>query len=165
MHADCKCVYYAGSVAERTALRRDHVETITFNCLVTTYEFVMRDATHLSKVPWKYLIIDEAQRMKDRDSKLAKAFDRFVFEKRLLLTGTPLQNELRELWSLLNLLLPELFNDKAQFARWFADALAKSQEKGSGQEDELINNEKRVVVVNRWGPKCLRWMAQGGEAC
>jgi SNF2 family DNA or RNA helicase len=127
------------------------VETVTFNCLVTTYEFVMRDATVLSKVPWKYLIIDEAQRMKDRDSKLAKAFDRFVFDKRLLLTGTPLQNELRELWSLLNLLLPELFNDKAQFARWFADALAKSQGPAAGQEDELINTEKRVVVVNRCG--------------
>jgi hypothetical protein len=47
--ADCKCVYYAGSVAERKALYRDHVETITFNCLVTTYEFVMKDATQLSK--------------------------------------------------------------------------------------------------------------------
>lgn len=45
-------------------------------------------------MPWKYLVIDEAQRMKDRDSKLAKAFDRFTFEKRLLLTGTPLQVQL-----------------------------------------------------------------------
>jgi SNF2-related domain len=61
--------------------------------------------------------------------------------------GTPLQNELRELWSLLNLLLPQLFNDKAQFARWFGDALDKSA--SAGAEEELINNEKRVVVVNR----------------
>ncbi len=55
---------------------------------------------------WKYIIIDEAQRMKDRDSKLAKDLDRFTAARRLLLTGTPLQNDLRELWSLLNLLLP-----------------------------------------------------------
>ena len=61
-----------------------------------------------AQVEWKYIIIDEAQRMKDRDSKLAKDLDRFKAARRLLLTGTPLQNELRELWSLLNLLLPEV---------------------------------------------------------
>jgi hypothetical protein len=61
--------------------------------------------------------------------------------------GTPLQNELRELWSLLNLLLPQLFNDQQQFAKWFGDALTKNS-KGDSEED-LIDNERRVVVVNR----------------
>ena len=56
---------------------------------------------------WNYVIIVEAQRMKDRQSKLARDLDRFTTSRRLLLTGTPLQNELQELWSLLNLLLPE----------------------------------------------------------
>ena len=60
------------------------------------------------QVDWKYIVIDEAQRMKDRQSKLAKDLDRFTSARRLLLTGTPLQNELSELWSLLNLLLPEV---------------------------------------------------------
>jgi SNF2 family DNA or RNA helicase len=60
------------------------------------------------QLEWKYIIIDEAQRMKDRQSKLARDLDRFTSGRRLLLTGTPLQNELRELWSLLNLLLPEV---------------------------------------------------------
>ena len=60
------------------------------------------------QVEWKYIVIDEAQRMKDRQSKLAKDLDRFTAARRLLLTGTPLQNELSELWSLLNLLLPEV---------------------------------------------------------
>ena len=64
----------------------------------------------LMQVEWKYIIIDEAQRMKDRQSKLAKDLDRFTASRRLLLTGTPLQNELRELWSLLNLLLPEVLH-------------------------------------------------------
>ena len=62
----------------------------------------------ISQVEWKYIVIDEAQRMKDRQSKLAKDLDRFTGARRLLLTGTPLQNELSELWSLLNLLLPEV---------------------------------------------------------
>jgi hypothetical protein len=60
------------------------------------------------QVDWKYIVIDEAQRMKDRQSKLAKDLDRFTAARRLLLTGTPLQNDLSELWSLLNLLLPDV---------------------------------------------------------
>ena len=69
-----------------------------------------------SQVDWKYIVIDEAQRMKDRESKLAKDLDRFRAERRLLLTGTPLQNDLRELWSLLNLLLPEVRRNGAATA-------------------------------------------------
>jgi SWI/SNF-related matrix-associated actin-dependent regulator of chromatin subfamily A member 2/4 len=140
-------VYYHGEKQSRNQMWKEQVESVTFNVLVTTYEFIMRDAKQLAKMQWKYLIIDEAQRMKDRDSKLSKAFDTFTFDKRLLLTGTPLQNELRELWSLLNLLLPQLFNDQAQFARWFGDALTRNSKTES--EDDLIDNERRVVVVNR----------------
>lgn len=139
-------MFYTGTAPARKEMWKDQVESMCFNVLVTTYEFAMRDVTALSKLQWKYLIIDEAQRMKDRESKLAKAIDKIAFERRLLLTGTPLQNELRELWSLLNLLLPQLFNDRAQFAAWFGDALAKGKTEG---EDDLIANEKRVVVVNR----------------
>jgi SWI/SNF-related matrix-associated actin-dependent regulator of chromatin subfamily A protein 2/4 len=62
-----------------------------FNVMVTTYEFIMRDRAKLSKVEWKYMIIDEAQRMKDRESRLARDLDRFSCQRRLLLTGTPLQ--------------------------------------------------------------------------
>ena len=61
------------------------------------------------QVDWQYIVIDEAQRMKDRQSKLAKDLDKFQAQRRLLLTGTPLQNDLSELWSLLNLLLPEVW--------------------------------------------------------
>jgi SNF2 family DNA or RNA helicase len=69
------------------------------------------------QVEWKYVIIDEAQRMKDRQSKLARDLDRFTTLRRLLLTGTPLQNELQELWSLLNLLLPEA-SGRDRYAAW-----------------------------------------------
>lgn len=62
-----------------------------FNVLVTTYEFIMYDRSKLSKIDWKYIIIDEAQRMKDRESVLARDLDRYRCQRRLLLTGTPLQ--------------------------------------------------------------------------
>lgn len=84
------------------------VQALQFNILVTTYEIIMRDRARLSKIEWQYVIIDEAQRMKDRKSKLAQDLDKFNTVRRLLLTGTPLQNDLTELWSLLNLLLPQV---------------------------------------------------------
>lgn len=80
-------VYYHGEKSVRNQMWKEQVETVTFNVLVTTYEFIMYDAKQLSKMHWKYLVIDEAQRMKDRESKLSKSFDKFSFEKRLLLTG------------------------------------------------------------------------------
>ncbi|KAI8572620.1 hypothetical protein RHMOL_Rhmol01G0213500 [Rhododendron molle] len=67
------------------------VSAMKFNILVTTYEFIMFDRSKLSKVDWKYIIIDEAQRMKDRESVLARDLDRYRCQRRLLLTGTPLQ--------------------------------------------------------------------------
>jgi SWI/SNF-related matrix-associated actin-dependent regulator of chromatin subfamily A protein 2/4 len=101
------------------------------------------------QVEWKYIIIDEAQRMKDRSSKLAKDLDRYTAARRLLLTGTPLQNELAELWSLLNLLLPDVFDDHKGFTEWFSDSIAGAEEGGGGSDAELLEKEKRVVVIHR----------------
>ncbi|KAE8697592.1 hypothetical protein F3Y22_tig00110621pilonHSYRG00539 [Hibiscus syriacus] len=102
------CIYYVGGKDQRSRLFSQEVLAMKFNVLVTTYEFIMYDRSKLSKIDWKYIIIDEAQRMKDRESVLARDLDRYRCQRRLLLTGTPLQNELKELWSLLNLLLPEV---------------------------------------------------------
>ncbi|KAJ9510927.1 hypothetical protein QJQ45_027848, partial [Haematococcus lacustris] len=109
-----RCVYYVGTKDERHRQYVQEVAPKNFNILVTTYEYIMRDRAKLSKIEWKYIIIDEAQRLKERQSKLSKDLDRFVGGRRLLLTGTPLQNELRELWNLLNLLLPEACHSKGR---------------------------------------------------
>ena len=74
----CRCVYYVGGKEERARIYQQDVLPLQFNVLVTTYEFIMRDRAKLSKVEWQYLVIDEAQRMKDRQSKLAKDLDRFT---------------------------------------------------------------------------------------
>lgn len=113
--------------------------------LVTTYDFIMKDRAKLARIDWKYIIIDEAQRMKDRDSKLARDLETFSSQRRLLLTGTPLQNDLKELWSLLNLLLPDVFDDKNIFAEWFANM---ESEEGA-QDEDWLEKEKRILVVNR----------------
>lgn len=86
---------------------------------VTTYEVANTERKTLQKFAWKYLIIDEAHRLKNDASMFSTTVRSFRTANRLLLTGTPLQNNLRELWALLNFLLPDIFSSADQFDEWF----------------------------------------------
>lgn len=77
---------------------------------VTSYEMIIREKSVFKKFNWRYMVIDEAHRIKNEKSKLSEIVREFKTTNRLLLTGTPLQNNLHELWSLLNFLLPDVFN-------------------------------------------------------
>ncbi|XP_069756937.1 lymphoid-specific helicase isoform X2 [Narcine bancroftii] len=105
--------------------------------IITSYEIAMRDRKHFQKFHWKYLIVDEGHRIKNLNCRLIQELKRFNTDNKLLLTGTPLQNNLAELWSLLNFLLPDVFDDLKSFESWFAisnitenveDIVAKEQE-------------------------------------
>ncbi|XP_018482504.2 ATP-dependent helicase BRM-like isoform X2 [Raphanus sativus] len=142
------CIYYVGTKDQRSKLFSQEVCAMKFNVLVTTYEFIMYDRAKLSKVDWKYIVIDEAQRMKDRESVLARDLDRYRCQRRLLLTGTPLQNDLKELWSLLNLLLPDVFDNRKAFHDWFAQPFQK-EGPAHNIEDDWLETEKKVIVIHR----------------
>ncbi|XVF73163.1 hypothetical protein PTKIN_Ptkin12aG0179200 [Pterospermum kingtungense] len=142
------CIYYVGSKDQRSKLFSQEVLAMKFNVLVTTYEFIMYDRSKLSKIDWKYIIIDEAQRMKDRESVLARDLDRYRCQRRLLLTGTPLQNDLKELWSLLNLLLPEVFDNRKAFHDWFSQPFQKEGPTHNA-EDDWLETEKKVIIIHR----------------
>lgn len=98
---------------------------------VTTYEVCNTEKGALSKFAWKYLVIDEAHRLKNDASMFSTTVRTFQTAHRLLLTGTPLQNNLHELWALLNFLLPDIFSSSEQFDEWFNldidDAEAKQE--------------------------------------
>ena len=151
-------VYYVGGREERAKIFAEQVLPLKFNVLVTTYEFIMRDRAKLSKVNWQYVIIDEAQRLKDREGRLSRDLDRFRCVRRLLLTGTPLQNDLNELWSLLNLLLPQVFDNAKIFQQWFGDTSGKKSASaanladgvaGAAGEEDWMEKEKKIIVVSR----------------
>ncbi|KAK1266177.1 ATP-dependent helicase BRM [Acorus gramineus] len=143
------CIFYVGTKDQRSKLFAHGVSPRKFNVLVTTYEFVMFDRSKLSKIKWQYIIIDEAQRMKDRESVLARDLDRYRCQRRLLLTGTPLQNDLKELWSLLNLLLPEIFDNRKVFHDWFSKPFQKNGPSHNSEEDEWLETEKKVIIIHR----------------
>lgn len=83
-----------------------------FDILITSYEMCMREKSTLRKFSWEYIIIDEAHRIKNVNSLLSQIIRTFVSRGRLLITGTPLQNNLQELWALLNFILPDVFSSR-----------------------------------------------------
>ena len=136
-------VSYKGSSDARRALQIQ-IRSGEFNVLITTYEYIIRDKAILSKVRWSYMIIDEGHRMKNHSNKLTTTINRFYLTShRLLLTGTPLQNKLPELWSLLNFLMPEIFNACDTFEQWFNAPFVIT-----GEQVEL-NEEETILIIRR----------------
>lgn len=109
-----------GEKGDRETLKATLLKTLKeWNVLVTTYEMVNIEATFCRKIKWRYLVMDEAHRIKNENSLLSKTVRTFNVRNRLLLTGTPLQNNLHELWALLNFLLPDIFSSSEDFDEWF----------------------------------------------
>lgn len=92
-----------------------------FNVLLTTYEMVLVDSTYLRGIPWEVLVVDEGHRLKNSSSKLFSMLNTFSFQHRVLLTGTPLQNNIGEMYNLLNFLQPSSFPSLSSFEEKFND--------------------------------------------
>ncbi|ENH70533.1 Lymphoid-specific helicase [Fusarium oxysporum f. sp. cubense race 1] len=119
--------------------------TTKFPVVCTSYEMVLRDQHNLSKINWEFIIIDEGHRMKNADAKLFQQLRQFSSATRLLITGTPLQNNLKELWSLLHFLLPNIFTDWEAFESWF-DFSDLEDEQGT---EEFIADQKKQELVKK----------------
>ncbi|XP_010155259.1 PREDICTED: chromodomain-helicase-DNA-binding protein 1-like [Eurypyga helias] len=102
-------VTYIGSKEERSKLQQNLKEQFHFHALLTTYEICLKDAAFLKLFNWAALVVDEAHRLKNQSSVLYKMLSEFSVGFSLLLTGTPIQNSLQELYSLLSLIEPDIF--------------------------------------------------------
>lgn len=78
----------------------------------------IKDSKYLRGFLWKYIVVDEGHRLKNMDCLLIRELKTFSSANRLILTGTPLHNNLSELWSLLNFILPDIFDDLDSFQQW-----------------------------------------------
>ncbi|XP_075998208.1 chromodomain-helicase-DNA-binding protein 2 isoform X2 [Genypterus blacodes] len=128
---DMNVVVYLGDVMSRKTIRdyewvNHQTKRIRFNALLTTYEIVLKDKGVLGNINWAFLGVDEAHRLKNDDSLLYKSLMEFRSNHRLLITGTPLQNSLKELWSLLHFLMPDKFHSWEDFE----DEHGKGRENG-----------------------------------
>lgn len=117
---DVDVLVLQGDKEERQRLINERLADENFDVCVTSYEMILREKSALKKLPWEYIIIDEAHRIKNEESSLSQIIRLFNSRNRLLITGTPLQNNLHELWALLNFLLPDVFGDSEAFDQWFS---------------------------------------------
>ncbi|KAK5120002.1 hypothetical protein LTR85_007078 [Meristemomyces frigidus] len=129
--------------------RKNHQQQIrygNFQVLLTTYEFIIKDRPVLSKVKWLHMIVDEGHRMKNAGSKLSSTITQYYHTRfRLILTGTPLQNNLPELWALLNFVLPNIFKSVKSFDEWFNTPFANT----GGSDSMALTEEESILVIRR----------------
>jgi SWI/SNF-related matrix-associated actin-dependent regulator of chromatin subfamily A member 5 len=115
-----KVVKFHGDKAAREEIVKTVLEPAqrdedrTWHVCVTTYEVCNIEKSTLQKFCWTYFILDEAHRLKNETSALSKTVRSFETSNRILITGTPLQNSLHELWALLNFLVPDVFESSEQ---------------------------------------------------
>ena len=145
---DIKIVVYKGAPAARRQMAfQIKQDRHKYNAVLTTYEYIMKDKYALNKVTWQYIIVDEGHRMKNYKSKFTQTLGtQFNSVYRLLLTGTPLQNNLSELWALLNFLLPKIFNSCDDFEKWFNQPFSSRL---PGEKNTELTEEQELLIIHR----------------
>ncbi|KAL9401532.1 hypothetical protein Peur_005381 [Populus x canadensis] len=151
---EIKAFLYDGRLEERKAIREQLSREGNLQVLITHYDLIMRDKAFLKKIHWQYMIVDEGHRLKNHECALAKTIAGYQLKRRLLLTGTPIQNSLQELWSLLNFLLPHIFNSEDKFEEWFNAPFADRGEVSLTDEEQLLiirrlHNVIRPFILRR----------------
>ncbi|XP_034266835.1 chromodomain-helicase-DNA-binding protein 4 isoform X3 [Pantherophis guttatus] len=111
----------------KKASRMKKEASVKFHVLLTSYELITIDMAILGSIDWACLIVDEAHRLKNNQSKFFRVLNGYSLQHKLLLTGTPLQNNLEELFHLLNFLTPERFHNLEGFLEEFADIAKEDQ--------------------------------------
>ncbi|XP_028751637.1 ISWI chromatin-remodeling complex ATPase CHR11 isoform X1 [Neltuma alba] len=133
-----RAVKFLGNPDERRHIREELLVVGKFDVCVTSFEMAIKEKSALRRFSWRYIIIDEAHRIKNENSLLSKTMRLYNTNYRLLITGTPLQNNLHELWSLLNFLLPEIFSSSETFDEWF-------QISGENDQQEVVQQLHKVL--------------------
>ncbi|CAO3579030.1 unnamed protein product [Absidia cylindrospora] len=116
---DFDAFVFHGSKETRAELAKTRLQPSNFEVCITSYETCLMEKAHFKKITWQYIIIDEAHRIKNENSMLSQIVRILNSRNRMLITGTPLQNNLHELWALLNFLLPDVFSSSEAFDEWF----------------------------------------------
>ncbi|KAG4384114.1 hypothetical protein GLYMA_13G215900v4 [Glycine max] len=133
-----RAIKFLGNPDERRHIRDELLVAGKFDVCVTSFEMAIKEKSALRRFSWRYIIIDEAHRIKNENSLLSKTMRLYSTNYRLLITGTPLQNNLHELWSLLNFLLPEIFSSAETFDEWF-------QISGENDQQEVVQQLHKVL--------------------
>lgn len=148
---DFKVLPYWGNAKDRKVLRKfwdrknfRYTKDAPFHVLVTSYQLVVADAAYFQKMKWQYMILDEAQAIKSSQSSRWKSLLSFNCRNRLLLTGTPIQNSMQELWALLHFIMPSLFDSHDEFSDWFSKDIESHAQSNTQLNEQQL---KRLHVI------------------
>ncbi|GMN55899.1 hypothetical protein TIFTF001_025008 [Ficus carica] len=147
-----KILTYFGSAKERKLKRQGWLKLNSFHVCITTYRLVIQDSKVFKRKKWKYLILDEAHLIKNWKSQRWQTLLNFNSKRRILLTGTPLQNDLMELWSLMHFLMPHIFQSHQEFKDWFCNPISgmvEGQEKVNKEVVDRLHNVLRPFLLRR----------------
>lgn len=146
-----KVLPYWGNAKDRKVLRKfwdrksvRYGKDAPFHVLVTSYQLVVADAPYFQKMKWQYMILDEAQAIKSSQSSRWKSLLSFSCRNRLLLTGTPIQNSMQELWALLHFIMPSLFDSHDEFSDWFSKDIESHAQSNTQLNEQQL---KRLHVI------------------
>ncbi|XP_041433346.1 helicase SRCAP isoform X2 [Xenopus laevis] len=140
-----KILTYYGSQKERKLKRQGWTKFNAFHVCITSYQLVLQDHQAFRRKNWIYLILDEAQNIKNFKSQRWQSLLNFNSQRRLLLTGTPLQNSLMELWSLMHFLMPHVFQSHREFKEWFSNPLTGMIEGSQEYNEGLVRRLHKVL--------------------
>jgi E1A-binding protein p400 len=140
-----KVLSYYGSQKERKAKRVGWSKHNTFHVVITSYKLAVQDQFAFKRKVWYYMVLDEAQHLKNYQSQRWQTLLKFNAKRRLLLTGTPLQNDVMELWSLLHFMMPQLFTSHDDFAAWFSNPLQAAMSSNTEFNSKIIDRLHSIL--------------------
>lgn len=140
-----KVLCYYGNAKRRKELRTGWTKANWYHVVITSYQLAVQDAFAFKRKKWYYLILDEAQNIKNFQSQRWQTLINFNTQRRLLLTGTPLQNSLMELWSLLHFLMPYIFKSRKEFSYWFSNPMNNIIEGTGNRNDDVIKRLHGII--------------------
>ena len=140
-----KVLCYYGNAKRRKELRTGWTKANWYHVVITSYQLAVQDAFAFKRKKWYYLILDEAQNIKNFQSQRWQTLINFNTQRRLLLTGTPLQNNLMELWSLLHFLMPYIFKSRKEFSYWFSNPMNSIIEGTANRNDDVIKRLHGII--------------------
>lgn len=146
-----KVVPYWGNPQERKILRQFwdtkdlHTKDASFHVVITSYQLIITDNKYFNKIKWQYMILDEAQAIKSTSSMRWKTLLGFNCRNRLLLSGTPIQNSMAELWALLHFIMPTLFDSHDEFNEWFSKDIESHAENKTGIDEKHLSRLHMIL--------------------